>query len=59
MAAQELHSMRQRGLQGRRWGRLERPAGGTWVVMRRAFDVGEEGAAAGGNLLGEPHTPAP
>lgn len=59
MAAQGLHSMWQQGLQGHRWGRLERPAGGTWFAMRREFDVGEEGAAAGGTLLGEPHTPAP
>ena len=38
------------GLQEHRWGKLEEPAEGTWVVMHRASDVGVD-------ILVDLHTP--
>lgn len=51
-AGQELHSMWHWEPQGRRWGRLDGPAGGTWVEMHRGSDVEVEDAVVEGTLLG-------
>ena len=50
MLAQEVHSKWCLGLQAHRWGRLEEPAGDTWVAMHRASDVGV-------GTLFDPHKP--
>ena len=50
MLGQEVHSMLRLGLQAHRWGRLEEPAGGTWVATHRASDVGVD-------TLGHLHKP--